>query len=91
MSLTAIGSMALQKEKVAGKEDKMPADEVMDKFDKGKLHSGSQDGPKVKNRKQAIAIMMSEREKANQGKEEYQPSGMAERMKQAAAKRRGAK
>ena len=31
----------------------------MDKFKKGKLHSGSKKGPVVKSRKQAIAIMLS--------------------------------
>lgn len=33
----------------------------MGKFKRGKLHSGSKQGPKVKNRKQAIAIMLSEK------------------------------
>jgi hypothetical protein len=46
----------------------MPSSEVMHKFKKGKLKSGS--GGKVKSRKQAIAIMMSEKrkEKAHGGK-----------------------
>jgi hypothetical protein len=39
----------------------MPWQEVMHKFGKGELHSGSKSGPKVKNRKQAIAIMLSEK------------------------------
>lgn len=39
----------------------MPSSEVMGKFKAGTLHSGSDKGPKVKNRKQAIAIMMSEK------------------------------
>jgi len=39
----------------------MPYTEVMHKFKHGKLHSGSKDGPTVKNRKQAIAIMLSEK------------------------------
>lgn len=38
----------------------MPSKNVMHKFKKGQLHSGSKTGPKVKNRKQAIAIMKSE-------------------------------
>ena len=38
---------------------------VMREFKKGKLHSGSKKGPKVKSRKQAIAIAMSEQRKAN--------------------------
>ncbi len=51
----------------------MPFDEVMHKFKHGKLHSGSKKGPQVKNRNQAIAIMMSEKKKAGAGKKEYQP------------------
>lgn len=48
----------------------MPFDKVMHKFKKGKLHSGSKHGPKVKNRKQAIAIMLSEK-KESKNKPEY--------------------
>ena len=33
---------------------------VMHEFKEGELHSGSKHGPEVKNRKQAIAIAMSE-------------------------------
>lgn len=51
----------------------MPASEVFDKFKKGVLHSGSKSGPVVTNRKQAIAIKMSEQKKANAGDEEYGP------------------
>jgi hypothetical protein len=36
----------------------------MDKFKAGTLHSGSPSGPKVTNRKQAIAIGISEAHKA---------------------------
>jgi Family of unknown function (DUF6496) len=48
----------------------MPSSEVMHKFKAGKLHSGSKTGPKVKSRKQAIAIMKSEEraEKKHGGK-----------------------
>lgn len=35
----------------------------MHEFKKGKLHSGSKKGPKVKSRKQAIAIGLSEERK----------------------------
>lgn len=49
----------------------MPWDEVMSKFKGGELHSGSKKGPKVKDRKQAIAIMLSEKRAAGGGKEEY--------------------
>ena len=37
---------------------------VMGEFKRGTLHSGSKKGPKVKSRKQAIAIGMSEARKA---------------------------
>jgi hypothetical protein len=42
----------------------------MDKWKKGKLHSGSKKGPVVHNQKQAVAIMLSEKrkEKAHGGK-----------------------
>lgn len=46
----------------------MPSSEVMHKYKHGKLHSGSKKGPKVKDRKQAIAIMMSEKKKEKAGK-----------------------
>lgn len=45
----------------------MPYQEVMHKFKAGKLHSGSKKGPEVKSRKQAIAIMLSEKKKATHG------------------------
>lgn len=50
----------------------MPFDKVMHKFKHGELHSGSKKGPKVTNRKQAIAIMLSEKKAAKGGKKEYQ-------------------
>jgi hypothetical protein len=49
----------------------MPFDQVMHKFKHGNLHSGSKSGPKVKNRKQAVAIMLSEKKAAGAGKSEY--------------------
>lgn len=54
----------------------MPFDKVMHKFKHGKLHSGSKSGPPVKNRRQAIAIMMSEKAKASGGKSEYKSRGV---------------
>ena len=39
----------------------MPWTKVMSEYGKGKLHSGSKKGPIVKSRKQAIAIMLSEK------------------------------
>ena len=41
---------------------------VMREFKKGKLHSGSKKGPKVKSRKQAIAIALSEARKSKRAK-----------------------
>lgn len=40
------------------KQDKVKT--VMHEFKHGQLHSGSKSGPKVKSRKQAVAIAMSE-------------------------------
>jgi len=41
----------------------------MHKFKHGELRSGSKSGPQVKNRKQAIAIMMSEKRNAGSNPE----------------------
>lgn len=41
---------------------------VMHEYKHGTLHSGSKSGPKVKSRKQAVAIALSEQRKANKGK-----------------------
>ncbi len=41
----------------------MPSSKVMHEYKHGKLHSGSKHGPKVRSRKQAVAIMLSERRK----------------------------
>lgn len=40
---------------------------VMSEFKSGTLHSGSKTGPKVKSRKQAVAIAMSEAGKSKKG------------------------
>ena len=49
----------------------MPYDQVMPKFKRGALKSGGS-GKTVTNPKQAVAIMMSEKKKAGEGKKEYQ-------------------
>lgn len=54
----------------------MPWSEVMHKFKHGGLHSGSKHGPKVQSRKQAIAIMLSEKRAAAGGKSEYKSKGI---------------
>jgi hypothetical protein len=46
----------------------MPSSEVMHKWKHAMLHSGSKKGPLVKSRAQALAIMLSERRKEQQGK-----------------------
>lgn len=46
----------------------MPSSKVMPKFKAGKLHSGSKSGPVVKNPKQAVAIMLSEKRAEKRGK-----------------------
>ncbi|MES2201889.1 MAG: DUF6496 domain-containing protein [candidate division FCPU426 bacterium] len=50
----------------AKKSLKRPAKvaKVMEEFKEGKLHSGSRKGPKVTDRKQAIAIALSEARQA---------------------------
>jgi uncharacterized protein DUF6496 len=53
----------------------MPWDEVMSKFKSGALKSGSS-GATVRNPKQAIAIMESEKRKGESGKTEYQSGGV---------------
>lgn len=37
---------------------------VMEEYKEGKLHSGSKHGPEVTNRKQAVAIALSEQRRA---------------------------
>lgn len=45
----------------------MPSEDVMDEWKAGSLRSGSKRGKKVRSRKQAIAIMLSERRKEGKG------------------------
>lgn len=52
----------------------MPFTEVMHKWKSGQLHSGSKTGPPVKSQKQAVAIMLSEKRKGEEGKSEYLPT-----------------
>jgi hypothetical protein len=45
---------------------KTKIEKVLHEYKEGELHSGSKKGPKVKNRKQAIAIALSEARKAGE-------------------------
>lgn len=47
---------------------------VMGEYNEGELHSGSKKGPVVTNRKQAMAIAMSEALKAKKGKKIIAPT-----------------
>ena len=50
----------------------LPWNEVMDKWKSGSLKSGNKEtGKPVKNQKQAVAIMLSEKRAAEGGKKEY--------------------
>lgn len=49
---------------IKGMSKKQVMHKEMSEFKHGKLHSGSKSGPKVKSRKQAIAIALSEAKKA---------------------------
>lgn len=58
-------------EKEEYKRDKKPKSKVakvMREFSEGALHSGSKKGPKVTNRRQALAIGLSEARRAKKGK-----------------------
>jgi hypothetical protein len=66
-----------------------PYDQVFHKWKANQLHSGSKTGPVVKNQKQAVAIFLSEKRKAAQGKSEYKPAMREE--KPSRAKRYSAK
>jgi hypothetical protein len=52
----------MMKKKAApkGKKAEAKIHKVMKEYKEGKLHSGSKKGPEVKNRKQAVAIALSE-------------------------------
>ena len=61
----------------------MPSDKVMHEFKEGKLRSGSKKGPKVTNRKQAIAIMMSEKRHEMKANGKFRPGAMMRRARSA--------
>lgn len=53
----------MAKRKVKSAKGKAKVAKVMREFKGGKLHSGSSKGPVVKNRRQAVAIALSEARK----------------------------
>lgn len=57
----------------------MPASEVMPKFRRGALHSGSKQGPVVQNPKQAKAIQISEARDEGYNIPKRKKSGRAKR------------
>ena len=61
MPKKTVKKMVKKAEKTKGKHK---VEKVMEEYKHGKLHSGSKKGPKVKSRKQAIAIGLSEARKA---------------------------
>ena len=54
----------------------MPFTEVLSKFKNHELYSGGKTGPQVKDRSQALAIMLSEKRQADAGDAEYKPQGL---------------
>lgn len=64
MARKKVAKKSAKKKKVAKKRSKV--ERVMHEFSEGALHSGSKKGPVVKNRKQAIAIALSEARKAGE-------------------------
>ena len=58
MALTAESALPLQEE-TTKKRKPMPAKDIMPMFKKHRLHSGSSDGPIVKDEHQAKAIQLS--------------------------------
>ncbi len=59
----------------------MPWDQVMHKWKHGQLHSGSPKGKTVTDKKQAIAIMLSEKKKASSNPEYASPSKLFKQKK----------
>lgn len=59
---------AKPKKKKKKKKGAAKVEKVMHEFKEGELHSGSKKGPKVTNRKQAVAIALSEARKSKKKK-----------------------
>lgn len=56
--------MQKKMKKHSAKKKSSKVEKVMHEYKEGELHSGSKKGPKVKSRKQAIAIALSEARKS---------------------------
>lgn len=52
-----------KRRKAIAKAKRGKVEKVMHEYKEGELHSGSKKGPEVKNRKQAVAIALSEARK----------------------------
>lgn len=61
-----MNEIKLKLESKMQKKKPMKVKKVMEEFKEGDLHSGSKKGPIVRNRKQAIAIGLSEARKAGE-------------------------
>jgi hypothetical protein len=61
----------------------MPSKLVMGKFKAGTLKSGSDKGPKVKDKKQAVAIMLSEQRKESKMGGKYQDASKIRKARSA--------
>lgn len=59
-----VGKKPVQKVLSKGKSK---VKKVMEEFKEGSLHSGSKEGPVVKNKRQAIAIALSEQRRGKKG------------------------
>ena len=57
-----------KKIKKANEKTERKIEKVMHEYKHGKLHSGSKKGPKVRSRKQAVAIALSEARRAKKRK-----------------------
>lgn len=56
----------MAKHKKTSSDSHPKVEKVMHEYKEGELHSGSKSGPEVKNRRQAIAIALSEARKAGE-------------------------
>ncbi len=67
---------------------KSKVETVLHEYKEGKLHSGSKKGPKVKSRKQAVAIALSEARKAGESVKPLKKRSKRNKVMRAARKKR---